>query len=139
MSDKEDRIANILNVTPMIKENGVVIKTQTENIDHEVKEDLAYVRDRMYDTIRDTQDAVQEMIEIAKQSQHPRAFEVVANLLNTMREANKDLLDLHIKKKNITAPLQTNVNNETINNNLILTTQDLYKMIKNGGNGDGSQ
>lgn len=136
MSDK-DKIANILNVTPMIKEDGVVLRTQTDNIDHEVTEDLAYVRDNMYNTIRDSQDALTEMLEIAKQSQHPRAFEVVANLLNTMREANKDLLDLHIKKINIQRPAQT-THTENIQNNLYVgTTQDLLKLIKTGGKVDG--
>jgi hypothetical protein len=84
----------------------------------------------MYDTIKNTSDAVEEMLGIAKQSQHPRAFEVVATLLNTQREASKDLLDLHKKKKELKH--EDKDGPETINNNLFVgSTADLLKMIRN--------
>ena len=127
----KDRIANILNITPTIRENDLVIHQDTDSVgSEELDTDIKYVRDMMYDTIKNTSDAVEEMLGIAKQSQHPRAFEVVATLLNTQREASKDLLDLHKKKKELKH--EDKDGPETINNNLFVgSTADLLKMIRN--------
>ena len=127
----KDRIANILNITPTIRENDLVIHQDTDNVgSEELDTDIKYVRDMMYDTIKNTSDAVEEMLGIAKSSQHPRAFEVVATLLNTQREASKDLLDLHKKKKELKH--EDKDGPETINNNLFVgSTADLLKMIRN--------
>ena len=127
----KDRIANILNITPTIRENDLVIHQDTDNVgSEELDNDIKYVRDMMYDTIKNTSDAVEEMLGIAKSSQHPRAFEVVATLLNTQREASKDLLDLHKKKKELKH--EDKDGPETINNNLFVgSTADLLKMIRN--------
>ena len=127
----KDRIANILNITPTIRENNLVIHQNTDSVgSEELDNDIKYVRDMMYDTIKNTSDAVEEMLSIAKQSQHPRAFEVVATLLNTQREASKDLLDLHKKKKELKH--EDKDGPETINNNLFVgSTSDLLKMIRN--------
>jgi len=127
----KDRIANILNITPTIRENNLVIHQNTDSVgSEELDNNIKYVRDMMYDTIKNTSDAVEEMLSIAKQSQHPRAFEVVATLLNTQREASKDLLDLHKKKKELKH--EDKDGPETINNNLFVgSTSDLLKMIRN--------
>jgi len=131
---KKDKMADILNVTPLVKENNVVVYADSDAaaVDRQQQdEDIAYVRSMMYDTIKTSHDALEEMLEIAKQSQHPRAFEVVAALLNTMREANKDLLDLHKKRKDLRKEEITINNKETINNNLFVgTTQELLDMLK---------
>jgi hypothetical protein len=78
------------------------------------------------------------MVEIAKQSESPRAFEVVSTLMKTLLDANKDYVDISTKKKYATEeknggkPEQQNVTN----NNLILSTADLLKMLK-GDKDDG--
>jgi hypothetical protein len=73
------------------------------------------------------------MMSLAKQSESPRAFEVASTLMKTLLDANKDFVEMSMKKKyavdEVNAPkeaAQTNV----VNNNLILSTTDLLKMIK---------
>jgi hypothetical protein len=73
-------------------------------------------------------EALEQLIDIADQSQHPRAYEVISTLINTIVSANKDLLDLSKKKKEIAAS-DKKEGPQTINNNLILTTADLQKML----------
>jgi hypothetical protein len=128
--DNKNHIANLLNVTPVVKENNLVIHQDTEKLStEELDTDIKYIRDRMYETICTTADAVDEMLSIAKQSQHPRAFEVVATLLNTQREASKDLLELHKKKKELKH--EDHGGPDTVNNNLFVgSTADLLRMIK---------
>ena len=76
-------------------------------------------------------ESVREMVEIAKQSESPRAFEVVSTLMKTLLDANKDFVEMSTKKRyakeeDPSADKSTNVTN----NNLIVSTADLLKMIK---------
>ena len=93
--------------------------------------DLELARQNVKNIIEMGDDAVKEMVTIAKQSESPRAFEVVSTLMKTLLDANKDFVDISSKKKyaeeEIDGPKkETNVTN----NNLIVSTADLLKMIK---------
>lgn len=92
------------------------------------EEDFDYARANLKDVIERGNDALEQLIDIADQSQHPRAYEVISTLMNTLVSANKDLLDLSKKKKDITVADKKD-GPQTINNNLILTTADLQKML----------
>jgi hypothetical protein len=92
-------------------------------------DDYEYARRNLYDIIEKGNDALEHIVDIAKQSESARAFEVVTNLIKTMAETNKDLLALAKTKKDIEkqdVPEQKNITN----NNLVLTSSDLLKMIK---------
>lgn len=75
-------------------------------------------------------DAVKEMVEIAKQSESPRAFEVVSTLMKTLLDANKDYVELSTKKRYAKEEEETKQETNITNNNLIVSTADLLKMIK---------
>lgn len=110
----------------------------TINEDDENLKDLAKVRENIEGVIEIGNEAVREMLEIAKQSEQPRAFEVVSTLMKTMLDANKDFADVSTKKKfaqeEINAPKEAAQTN-TVNNNLIVSTADLLKMLKDTENG----
>lgn len=57
--------------------------------------DFNYARDNLYKLIEHGEKAIQELTDFARQSGHPRAYEVVATLIKTLSEANKNLIDLH--------------------------------------------
>lgn len=101
--------------------------------DDETVRDIETARGNVKSILDRGDDALQEIISIAKQSESPRAFEVVSTLMKTLLDANKDFVDLSHKKKyakeEITKPQQAAQTNIT-NNNLILSTADLLKMIK---------
>jgi hypothetical protein len=73
------------------------------------------------------------MISLAKQSESPRAFEVASTLMKTLLDANKDFVEISTKKKYAieekNGPKEAAQTNVT-NNNLILSTADLLKMLK---------
>ena len=79
------------------------------------------------------QDAIDKLAQIADSSQHPRAFEVLAKLIETGVQANKDLLELQQKIRQIKmADNPTNDQAQTINNNLFVgSTAELQKVIAN--------
>ena len=76
------------------------------------------------------------VMEIARQSESPRAFEVATNLLKTLTDTNKDLLDLAKKKKDIT---QEKDKAQPVTNNALFvgSTADLQKLIQ--GKDDGTE
>lgn len=107
-----------------------VISTNDENL-----RDIELAKSNVQNIIELGDDAVREMVEIAKQSESPRAFEVVSTLMKTLLDANKEYVELASKKKMVKdeesfGRPETNVTN----NNLIVSTADLLSMIKGEGN-----
>jgi hypothetical protein len=107
-------------------------------IDDENLNDLTKVRENIEGVIDLGNEAVREMLEIAKQSESARGFEVVSTLMKTLLDANKDFADVSTKKKfakeEIMGPRENAQTNVT-NNNLIVSTADLLKMLKENENG----
>lgn len=112
---------NIIDMAPSTQVAPYTPQTTAE-------EDFDYARDNIKGAIDSGTEALEQLIDIADQSQHPRAYEVISTLINTIVSANKDLLDLSKKKKDIAA-VDKKDGPQTINNNLILTTADLQKML----------
>ena len=128
--NNNDVIANSLGIPSMTippPPNPVVIQSKEKN-------DYEYARQNMYDIIEKGQSALEDIVDIARQSESPRAFEVVTNLIKTLADANKDLMDLAKKNKELTKPDASN-ENKTVNNNLFVgSSSELLKMIKDKAN-----
>lgn len=67
----------------------------------DIDNDFAKVRNNLHQIIHKGNDALEEALMVAKTSEHPRAFEVVGQLIKTMVDANKDLLDIQKKLKEL--------------------------------------
>ena len=134
MADTLDgRIDEILEITSLVPtselkpEPTVRIKPKTDGKDDDI--DYNYARENYYNLIERNQDAIEEMLEIAKQSEHPRAFEVVGQLIKSGLDANKELMGLHKTKKELSIEKggsTTNVNNAVF----VGSTADLQKLLK---------
>ena len=94
-------------------------------------QDFQYARENLYNLIERGQDGLDELLEIAKASQHPRAFEVVGQMIDKLTTTNKELLNLHKTKKDITSESGP----KTVSNNLFVgSTAELQKLLKNKKN-----
>lgn len=94
----------------------------------EIDTDSKYVRQNLYDLIEKGHRSVDELLAVADQSQHPRAYEVLANMIKTLGDMNKDLLDMHEKKQKLLG--QKADVPDTVNNNLYVgSTSDLLKLL----------
>ena len=104
-----------------------------EGRDHtgDIDTDYRYARENLYDIIENGSHALHELVEIAKSSEHPRAFEVVASLMKTLTDANKDLLEVQAKVKKLKQEdnPQTGPNNVT-NALFVGSTTELQNMLK---------
>lgn len=67
----------------------------------DIDEDFAVARNNLHQIIHKGNDALEEALIVAKTSEHPRAFEVVGQLIKTLVDANKDLLDIQKKLKEL--------------------------------------
>ena len=91
--------------------------------------DFQYARENLYNLIERGQDGLEELLEIAKQSQHPRAFEVVGQMIDKPANTNKELLNLHKSKKDIQAEKTSGPTNVT-NALFVGSTSELQKLLK---------
>ena len=92
--------------------------------------DFQYARENLYNLIERGQDGLEEMLEIAKSSEHPRAMEVFGQLIRKLTETNKELLNLHKTKKDIS---QDTSGPKNVSNNLFVgSTAELQRFLKKG-------
>ena len=111
----DTRIDEILEITSLVPSSEMKpsssprIKPKIDGQDEDI--DYNYARENYYNLIERNQDAVEEMLEIAKQSEHPRAFEVVGQLIKSGLDANKELMALHKTKKELSIEkgIETNI------------------------------
>jgi len=119
-----DKFSEILNIDPPVQE---VIAPSTNN---EVEDDYDYARKNLRDLIDSGMGDLNTVMDIARQSESPRAFEVATNLMKTLTDTNKDLLELAKKKKELTQEKNT----QNVTNALFVgSTADLQKMIQGKG------
>ena len=128
----DTRIDEILEITSLVPSSEMKpsssprIKPKIDGKDEDI--DYNYARENYYNLIERNQDAVEEMLEIAKQSEHPRAFEVVGQLIKSGLDANKELMALHKTKKELSIEKST----QTLVNNAVFvgSTAELQKLLK---------
>ena len=93
----------------------------------QLQKDYEYSRGQLYSIIEKGQEALSDMLQVAQRSQSPRAFEVVSDLVKTLSQTNKDLLELMKQKKII----ENSDGPKTVNNNLFVgSTTELLKLMK---------
>jgi len=119
--------------------NNYVTEAESKTNNDEV-EDREYARENMKTIIENGADAMGVVLDIAKATEDPRAFEVFATLMKTMVDANKSLVGLHQKNSNRKAK-QSSDNDEnqeeknvTNHNNVYVgTTDELFALIQKKG------
>jgi hypothetical protein len=90
--------------------------------------DFEYAKDNIKLLISNGTDAIEEILKVAKAGDSPRAYEVVSQLLKTVADMNKDLLDLHQKAKAVKKET-VNVKNTTNNSIYVGSTSELQDLI----------
>ena len=137
-SQNNDPISAALNLTPM--QNDTVKSLVAKAHDDSAKNDFEMARSNIHEVISNGTYAIEKLSQIADSSQHPRAFEVLAKLMDTMLQANKDLLELQKQIREIdAADTPTNEEAKSVTNNLFVgSTAELQKVIENVRNGKGT-
>ena len=127
--DKFDSIDKALDVKAEIVEAAKKEKPVKE-APNDPQKDYEYSRAQLYNLIEKGQEAVNGILDVAQDSQHPRAFEVAGQLIKSVGDVTDKLLDLQKKMKDME---QSQGGPKTLNNALFVgSTAELQKLLKEG-------
>ena len=126
MSEIDSKLDAILDIESDIKEKTAVVKLpdRTEN----VETDYRNARENLYNLVERGQDAIDGILELSKETEHPRAYEVAGQLIKTVGETAEKLIDLQSKLKKLEGEEQKV---GTQHNHLYVgSTSELQKFLK---------
>ena len=134
MTNKFDTLNDEFNVAGDIVQPEVVDKKieKIKETSDDIKKDYDYTRGNLYSIIEKGQEAINGILELAQESEMPRAYEVAGQLIKNVADATDKLLDLQKKLKDVEEEKQVK-GPSTVNNALFVgSTADLAKMLKDG-------
>jgi len=138
----DDRLSVVFD-TPVVTKTtseGEVIDSATGEIiqsaESKIESDYDITRANLRELLTTGQNALMHALEVAKQSEHPRAFEVVGNLMKQLADVNQQLMDLHQQKAKLDAPKNKDASKITNNAIFVGSTSELAKMIQNMNKGE---
>ena len=106
-----------------------IVEDFTEKADADVDQDYDYTRSNLKEIITKGSTALDGILELAQESEHPRAYEVVGQIIKNMVEANQQLIELQKSMK--TLKKKENANPRTIKNALFVgSTHELQQLLK---------
>ena len=133
MTKKFDKLNETFNV------DGQIVSTEVETVIEkvekisssvdDVKKDYEYTRGNLYSLIEKGQEAINGILELAQESEMPRAYEVAGQLIKNVADATDKLMDLQKKLKDVEEEKQKGPT--TVNNALFVgSTAELAKLLK---------
>lgn len=95
-----------------------------------VKSDYDYSRETYYDLLEKGRASLEDMIDVARASEHPRAYEVLSQMIKNLSDVNDKLMDLNKKNKDINKEEVKQVAGPVNNNLFVGSTADLQKLLR---------
>ena len=131
MKDADDILNEVLGVSEPTPKEVVVSKPVPKPSDDldDVDADYKYQRDNFYNLIEKGQNAIEGILNVAKESDHPRGYEVAGNLIKQVAEVTEKLGDLQEKMKKLKEVPNSAPKNVT-NALFVGSTAELQKMLK---------
>tara|TARA_R110002110_G_scaffold178278_2_gene383260 strand:- start:809 stop:1225 length:417 start_codon:yes stop_codon:yes gene_type:complete len=128
--DKDDILASLEKNLPVLPKRIKSIVDQGQ-INNDTENDVEYSRQKMKELIDLSSEAINNMMSLAVETEHPRAFEVLSNMIKQSSEMSQDLIKLQKTRKDITQTKDDNERNNTTNNSIFVgSTKELQKFLK---------
>jgi hypothetical protein len=133
MKKINEKLSEILDVEPInevekVTSTELVEITPTNNV---VESDADYARINIKNLIDKGADAIEELAVVARDSQHPRAYEVMAGMLKNLTDMNKDLLEIQKRKQDLTGVKESGSKDVNIDKAVFVgSTAELMKLLK---------
>ena len=93
----DQKLDNLLDINSDIKQETKLVKVPDR--DKNIETDYRYARENLYDLVERGQDAIDGILELSKETEHPRAYEVAGQLIKTVSETAEKLIDIQKKLK----------------------------------------
>lgn len=134
MIENYDTIDNALNIKGEIVKNSreVVDIRSSTGTSGDIKKDYEYTRSNLYSLIEKGQEAINGIMELAGESDSPRAYEVAGQLIKSVGDVTDKLIDLQKKLKDVEEDAVKTTNNVTNNAVFVGSTSELSKLLKQG-------
>lgn len=113
----------------MENELEVIVETPLVIEETELDKDLIYTRKMQLNIIQEGHDSLKTLVQVASQSQHPRAYEVLSQYLKTLSELNRDLIAIAERKSYKDEEKPKAPVGPTVNNLFVGSTAELSKML----------
>mgnify|MGYP001425389030 FL=1 len=128
--DKLDKTFDVNSAIEKVEDTTTEIKKLSDNKD--LQNDYEYSRGQLYNLVEKGQEAINGILDVAQNSDHPRAYEVAGNLIKNVADITDKLVDLQGKMKDINQEKKKTTNNVT-NAMFVGSTSELQKMLKEMG------
>ena len=133
MTKEYNKLDKTFNITPEVveEETTVVEREKPDRLTKDdIEKDYEYTRGNLYSIIEKGQEAINGILEIAQESEMPRAYEVAGHLIKSVSDATDKLLDLQQKLKDVNEEKEKKGPNNVTNALFVGSTADLVKLIK---------
>ena len=128
MNNLNEKLSNVLDVEP------IQFETLPAEIKTPVEDDAEFARQNIRELITKGNVAMDNLLHVAKESEHPRAYEVAAGLIKNLSDLNKDLLEVQKRKRDLTGESQNAKNINVDKAVFVGSTTELVKFLKNKDN-----
>jgi len=125
VDQKLDELLDIKGEIVRAEKNLPTVSSNTQDQGNDYK----YSREIFYNLVERGQDAIEGILDIAKESEHPRVYEVAGQLIKTVGETTEKLIDLQAKMKQLDK--DHNVPDKVQNNLFVGSSAELQKLLKN--------
>ena len=135
MSKFDDNMEEIFDIdVTAIEAKGEMIKQIDTEMSVDATKDYEYTRANLYNLIDKASEAINDVLDLARESNHPRAYEVAGNFIKQTADMTDKLIDLQKKIKDLDkVDKKTAAINGNVTNNMFFgTTADLQLMLKRG-------
>ena len=133
MSNLDDAFNVESTIVPAKENVGITPEQKPDRFTKDdIEKDYEYTRGNLYSIIEKGQEAINGILELAQESEMPRAYEVAGQLIKSVSDATDKLMDLQKKLKDVNEEQQQKGQN-TVNNALFVgSTAELQKLLKSG-------
>jgi len=135
MSNSIDKALGVVESLPLkIPTQEIVNKVPDELAGDEVDADYKYQRENFYRLVEQGSTAIEGILELAREGEHPRAYEVAGNLIKQVSEVTEKLGDLQEKMRKL-KEVPNNAPKSVTNALFVGSTKELQKLIKGKSEG----
>ena len=128
MKNLNEKLSEVLDVEPIdFTEN----KTEIVEVKTPIEDDAEFARGNIRNLIEKGNEAMSDLLNVAKASEHPRAYEVAANLIKNLADLNKDLLEIQKRKRDLSPQESSGSKNINVDKAVFVgSTAELVKLLK---------
>ena len=120
---------NVLGITDVVETSTSTVTLPEVKVPEEVDNDYEYPRRNFYQLIERGQDAIDGILELAKESEHPRSYEVAGQLIKNVADVTEKLGELQLKMQKL-KEVPSNAPKNVTNALFVGSTSELQKMLK---------